>query len=465
MSSTGFNSSINDTAYLINIERTIISSMLFNYDDIETILESLKYNMFYLPAHQEIVRVIEKLYHDELPIDENFIISRCDNKLKNMIEPVLLEIMTATSITNVAAYCKDIIEAFKRRELSKLINNAKKALLEDCVSSDEILALIDSEKERIENFEIGSTDVQTLDEKADKFDNEPPLPKIKTGIQWLDSPKCLDGGFEAPNFIFLSGEKESGKTYLATTILENMADAGHKVGFFPLEFGAKAYWQQLKVKYPHSDNKRRMNCRKNIYIEDGVTDILDIAKKLKKMHKKGVRFAFIDSKLRLTHKNFKGGTLSQMLSEVFSILGTLTMQLEMCIMLVVQMPKENYASGKLSVKDCVDADHEAKVWINIKVDEKTGFREITMGKNKQNYKRLGIKVKFDPISHSFIKVKDLLEEGENEIREKDKKNKYKKIGESGGIPVYGEAPTVIEYESSNDDLENKDNKLDIPDIL
>ena len=169
------------------------------------------------------------------------------------------------------------------------------------------------------------------------------------------------------------------------------------------------------------------------------------------MHKKGVRFVFIDSKLRLTHKNFKGGTLAQMLSEIFSILGTLTMQLEMAIMLVVQMPKENYANGKLSVKDCVDADHEAKVWLNIRVDEKTGFREITMGKNKQNYKRLGITVKFDPISHSFVKVRDLLEEEE---QTNNKKTNSRKIGNSGGIPVYSEVPQMVEFKSDDDSSEN-----------
>jgi replicative DNA helicase len=462
MSNVPFNSSINDMSYLITVEKAVISSMLFNYEEVEEIFENIKYFMFYSPIHQEIVKVIETLFHNGLPIDENFIISRCDNKLKLAVEQSLLDIMTANPITNVLAYCKEIIESFKRREIRKLLNLAQKNLLEENQSSDDILAMINTEKEKIENLEIGSSDVFTLGELADIFDKEAPLPQIPTGIQWIDSPKCLDGGFEAPNFIFLSGEKETGKTYLATTILENMADAGHKVGFFPLEFGAKAYWKGLKVKYPHTDNKKRINCRKNIYIEANVFDILDIVKKIKRMHKKGVRFVFIDSKLRLTHKNFKGGTLAQMLSEIFSMLGTLTVQLEMAIMIVVQMPKENYASGKLSVKDCVDADHEAKVWINIKVDEKTGLREITMGKNKQNYKRLGIKVKFDPISHSFIKVKDLIEEEENGINEKDKKNKYKKIGESGGIPVYGEGPEIIEYKSDDND---ENTMVEIPDFL
>lgn len=461
MSSLPFNSSINDTTYLINVEKSVISSILFNYDEAEEIFENIKYFMFYSPIHQEIVKVMENLFNSELPIDENFIISRCDNKFKSQIEQTLLDIMSVNPITNVLAYCKDILESFKRREIRKLLANVQKNLLEENHSSDDILAMIDTEIEKIENLEVGSTDVLTLGELADKFDNEPPLPQIPTGIQWIDSPKCLDGGFEAPNFIFLSGEKETGKTYLATSILENMADAGHKVGFFPLEFGAKAYWKGLREKYPHKDNKKRLNCRQNIYVEANVFDILDIRKKIIKMHKKGVRFVFIDSKLRLTHKNFKGGTLAQMLSEIFSMLGTLTVQLEMAIMIVVQMPKENYASGKLSVKDCVDADHEAKVWINIKVDEKTGLREITMGKNKQNYKRLGIKVKFDPISHNFIKVKDLIEEEENAVNEKDKKNKYKKIGESGGIPVYGEGPEIIEYRS--DDDENQ--MVEVPDIL
>lgn len=438
-----FNSSINDATYLTNIEKTIISSMLFNYDAIEEIFENIKHFMFYQTIHQELVKVIESLYKNGLPIDESFIVSRCDEKLKPAIEHALIEILSSNPITDVKAYCSDILEAYKRRELLKLFEAGKRALLQDNKASDDILQQIEKDKESIENLEVGSQDVETLGVQADRFDTEPPLPKIPTGIQWIDTPKCLDGGFEAPNLIFLSGEKESGKTYLATTILENMAEAGHKVGFFPLEFGAKAYWQNLKIKYPHRDNKKRIACRDNIYVEANVFDIADIVKKIRRMHKKGVKFFFIDSKLRLTHKNFKGGTLAQMLSEVFSTLGRLTVELEVAIMIVVQMPKENYASGKLSVKDCVDADHEAKVWINIKVEEKTGLREITMGKNKQNYKRLGIKVKFDPISHNFIKVRDLIED------EKSSGNKSTRIGQDDGIPIYSEDPQVTEFSGDN----------------
>ena len=115
-----FNSSINDSAYLHNIERSVISSMLFNYDEVGEIFENIKSFMFYSPIHQEIVKVIEVLYHNEMPIDENFITSRCENKFKGAIEQALIEIMSVNAITNVGAYCKDILEAFKRRELKKL---------------------------------------------------------------------------------------------------------------------------------------------------------------------------------------------------------------------------------------------------------------------------------------------------------------------------------------------------------
>lgn len=188
-----YNSSINDASYLHNIEKSIISSMLFNYEIIDDVFETIKHFMFYSLVHQEIVKVIEVLYNNELPIDENFIISRCDNKFKSSIEQALIDIMSVNAITNVNAYCKEVLESYKRREIKKLINTVTKSLMEENIDADSVLSILESEKEKIENLEVGSMDVQTLGEAADGFDKEPALPQIPTGIQWLDTPKCLDG--------------------------------------------------------------------------------------------------------------------------------------------------------------------------------------------------------------------------------------------------------------------------------
>lgn len=432
-----------DSVSIIGIERVVLSSFLFDYEALEESMQRLKPEFFYLPAHQIIYKTMEELLKGGFPIDEEFIRRKVSNK--EVDDSILMDILASNPITNIDAYCGEIIESYKKRQFSSLATLIKKSAIEENLSSDECIALLQNGITEIENLEIGSSDVRTLGECAADFENEPELEKIATGIQWLDSPKCLDGGFRLSNFVFLSGEKESGKTYLATTILENMAISGHKVGFFPLEFGTKAYYETLmKEKYPsaHKDNAKLKALKENIYIEDGVTDILDIEKKVIKMHKKGCKFVFVDSKLRLTHRTFTKGTLTNMLSDVFQRLGILTMKLQMVIMIVVQMPKEAYESGKLSVKDCVDADHEASIWINIKRnDDET--RDISMGKNKQNYKRLGITCKFDPITHSFKKIKDNIDEHGNKINNSGS-NKGRYVGNSNGIPVYDEREQPIE---------------------
>ena len=66
------------------------------------------------PIHQEIVKVIEILFNNELPIDENFIVSRCDEKFKSIIQQSLIDILSTNAISNVIAYCKDILEAYNR---------------------------------------------------------------------------------------------------------------------------------------------------------------------------------------------------------------------------------------------------------------------------------------------------------------------------------------------------------------
>ena len=62
-----------DNIYLLNIERTVLSSILFDPEIIEDILGILKPKDFYLPAHQKIFEVMEKLNYEDLPIDEQFL--------------------------------------------------------------------------------------------------------------------------------------------------------------------------------------------------------------------------------------------------------------------------------------------------------------------------------------------------------------------------------------------------------
>ncbi len=79
-----------DNIYSLNIERAVLSSILFDDDIIEDILGVLKPADFYLPAHQKVFEVMEILKHADMPIDEDFIRKRVDSN--EVSDSVLIEI-------------------------------------------------------------------------------------------------------------------------------------------------------------------------------------------------------------------------------------------------------------------------------------------------------------------------------------------------------------------------------------
>ncbi len=115
-----------DSVYSINIERAVLSSILFNPDEIEEILSMLKPKDFYLPAHQKIFEVMSNLYRDDMPVDEDFIRKKISTK--DVDDSILIEILSANPITNTIAYVKEIKDGSVKRELASLATTNKKSI-------------------------------------------------------------------------------------------------------------------------------------------------------------------------------------------------------------------------------------------------------------------------------------------------------------------------------------------------
>lgn len=428
---SALNPNINTLSHIVNVEKVLLSSMLFNYDEVERLSENLQAKMFYLPAHAEMFQTMVNLYRENLPVDEEFLRTRANADLVH--DSLILEIMSSNPVTNTLAYAQELIEAYTKREIENLSLLIKKSIHEENKESSFILDLINQKLTEIENLDQNSNDIKTLGEWDKEFDLEPELEVLPTGIHWIDS--TLDGGIKCGNFFFLSGKKETGKTYLATTILENMASVsnkeypnGIKCGFFSMEFGTKHYRDNIKNKYAHKDNKKRVAIFENVYVEHRVNDIVDIEKRVKRMVKKGVKFVFIDSQLRVTNAGKEQSTKAEKLADSFSRIGIMAQRYEIVIMMVVQTSKADHDADEVSVKGCIDADHEASLWLHIKKAKEGELRDMVFAKNKQNYKRPNVQVKFNPITHEFKKVNDETKEG---------------------IPIHYEdmKPKVTEYES------------------
>ena len=117
-----------DSVYSINIERAVLSSVLFNQEEIEDILGIISAKDFYLPAHQKIFAVMEELHHSDMPIDEEFIRKRVNSK--EVDDSILIEILSANPITNTLAYVREIKDGSIKRELASLATKIKKVVME-----------------------------------------------------------------------------------------------------------------------------------------------------------------------------------------------------------------------------------------------------------------------------------------------------------------------------------------------
>ena len=129
-----------------NIEKTILSTILYDSNLVDDISSILKIEDFLNLDHQEIFRVILELYSDDLPIDEAFIAQRT----KCLNTNVLIDVFTATPLANknhIIEYCKEI----KKVSISSRVTilSSKLATKFDVYLIDQINKL----KEEIDNLE------------------------------------------------------------------------------------------------------------------------------------------------------------------------------------------------------------------------------------------------------------------------------------------------------------------------
>jgi len=138
-----------DTVHTISIERTVLSSFLFDYKMFDRLNTKLKKDSFYLEAHNIIYESMLKLYHDEKPIDEEFIRKEIDD---DKYDSALLEILTTNPTTNVTNYIEVLQENHKARELQSLANYINKIAHDEKVSNKEKVNTVQKKLSKISDI-------------------------------------------------------------------------------------------------------------------------------------------------------------------------------------------------------------------------------------------------------------------------------------------------------------------------
>jgi replicative DNA helicase len=227
-----------DNVYMLNIERAVLSSILFNHEVIEDILGILKPSDFYLPAHQKVFQVMEELNFQGLPIDEDFIRKKIDPK--EIDDSVLIDILGANPITNIMAYTKEIKDSAVKRELTSLATHIKKLTIDDNISAQEALDKIQNELYTI-STDSASSDLKNMQEIINAT-KEYIIKMQEKGVHYLTGQTtgfvALDKkttGFNPGDLVIIAARPSMGKTALVlNTTLKNLEN-GDGVIFFSLE--------------------------------------------------------------------------------------------------------------------------------------------------------------------------------------------------------------------------------------
>lgn len=404
----------------LDIERALLSTAIFDPEIVEEMIERLKPEHFAHPFHATVMGVISDLHSKGMPIDEVFVKQAIE--AKGAFDEVLyVDVLSANPISDISSYIGEVIDKYRRRRIIGIASKVKQQA-EEAENVDDVIDVLMSE---IGNMDVdsGERHCKTFDEMKRYYEEIGKPPLYETGIRFID--KTLNGGFQLGQMFFISGHKESGKTFILTKILENVS-RGHKVGFFSLEFGSRMYVENMTKKHGQKYSNS------NIYINDWAFDISEVEREIRYQHKyNGVKFWGIDSQLRLTNKQMAGSTREIWLGDIFSRLARLAVQLDILIMIIVQVSKEGYKSDEPTVKGCVDADHEAITWLHLTKLKGEGERRSALWvKNKQTYKHPKILLDFDPRQHTFKEVRDEeIEIGKKKVKVKYEVREYKMEGE------------------------------------
>ncbi|EQL72655.1 ATPase domain-containing protein [Helicobacter pylori] len=212
------------------------------------------------------------------------------------------------------------------------------------------------------------------------FENKPPIEKIETGINFLDS--ITDGGIELGQIVLFSGDPEAGKTLLGVQCLMH-AQQQHKVTYFGFEFSVRKHIETLKEK----NFKIKGD---HYFIDDQSCELNDLISQIRSLSKEGHKVFLIDSQMKV-QAPIIGKTIEEIETSKFSALSECARSLQVLIIFIIQNSKNDSYTPTGSRK----GGHEAHLMIRIErlrrnqlpevkdFVERSKYRRILILKNKQ----------------------------------------------------------------------------------
>ncbi|MFT7824161.1 MAG: replicative DNA helicase [Sulfurimonas sp.] len=238
-----------ENMYNLNIERAVLSAIIFDPEIYEEIAAKLNPQDFYLPFHQHLFSAMGELSHEEKPIDEEFLRAKLHAKGK-FDEVAMLDLLSANPISNTAAYLSEIKAKASKRALATLATEIKKTTIEDDLPAEEVMNLVEKKLYEItqnstnEDFrESEEITLAMMDEiERLKLLGNSKLIGTDTGFRNLNDKTS---GFGKGDLVIIAARPAMGKTALVLNMALKALERDEGVAFFSLEMPAEQLMLRL----------------------------------------------------------------------------------------------------------------------------------------------------------------------------------------------------------------------------
>jgi len=346
--------------YNLNIERAVLSAVIFDPETYEEIAAKLKPHDFYLPFHQHVFAAMEELSSEEKPLDDEFLRSKL-NSMGKFDEVAMLDLLSANPITNTAAYLKEIKAKSSKRALATLATEIKKVTIEDDLPAEEVMNLVEK---KLYEITQNSTSDDFRESKEITLAMMAEIERLKalgnskligtdTGFRNLNDKTS---GFGKGDLVIIAARPAMGKTALVLNMALKAIERNEGVAFFSLEMPAEQLMlrmlsaktsiplQALRVGDLRDEQWSQLSAAtqdlssKKLFVDDGgyatIHHVRSKLRKLKAQHPE-ISIAIIDY-LQLMSGEGKEGR-QQEVSEISRGLKQLARELQMPIVALSQL--------------------------------------------------------------------------------------------------------------------------------
>lgn len=418
-----------NTAVNLMVLGSILGASSYGNVDLDTVFGSgISKEWFDDKGQQGLYEVMSLLHAAGKPFDETTILDYLKKSNVPNPEQVVLGAMTQKPVPQniLMEHIATLQEAYRKTQLDRMAREVLKAVKSDEDDADVITQMAQNLLDSNVQSRPGGVSKPLSQVRKERL-AMPPVERIRSYLSFIDTVLTdREGrqGFRNEGLVFISGLKESGKTFILTRIVEEVSKDGPAL-FGSMEFGKDLYDEN--VEQQQKDKHWNGNID-NIITFDDLYDVDSIVAEIRLQHRlRGIRIVALDSMLRMTNNNPDLKTDEKRLSDMFSKLGRISKELKIPIIIIVQSAKEDLKSSMISVKGSVNADHEAYVWFHIAKTKPKEYenelRTVIWNKNKDTKKHPKQYLMFVPQTSDFYRTE--LDEHGNPSKALDKYRKPK----------------------------------------